>query len=412
VHDAASALLAARDRGEATAEVTLDFGATTRVLALADPLGVRFSRDDDPSSDDDPRDPSSDDPPRSSEDSSSDSAPPANSSSPRPLLASWDEIRDVAADERGVYALHPNAPPARVQAFSRLTSRFVSLAPSGAAFLAPTALVAGFSMHRFGVGVDPMEDTRKKIGAIAPVRPNAKILDVCTGLAYTACAASALGARVTTIELDPAMTEMCRANPRSRALFTGEIRQLYGDAAEVVKTLPDESFDRIVHDPPTFALAGQLFGGEFYAELLRVLKTKGTMYHYVGDPASRSAGNVARGAVGRLKRAGFADAVIDYDAHGIVAVKTGRVRLTKSNERGRRRRRDGSEEDDGRAGSGGGRGVGRKGRAKGRAAARGGGDGARRDGARRGRGRRGDARGDPRRGRDEGDDATLKNEFF
>ena len=321
------------------------------------------------------------------------------------------EIRDVAADERGVYALHPNAPPARVQAFSRLTSRFVSLAPSGAAFLAPTALVAGFSMHRFGVGVDPMEDTRKKIGAIAPVRPNAKILDVCTGLAYTACAASALGARVTTIELDPAMTEMCRANPRSRALFTGEIRQLYGDAAEVVKTLPDESFDRIVHDPPTFALAGQLFGGEFYAELLRVLKTKGTMYHYVGDPASRSAGNVARGAVGRLKRAGFADAVIDYDAHGIVAVKTGRVRLKKSNERGRRRR-DGSEEDDGRAGSGGGRGVGKKGRAKGRAAARGGGDGARRDGARRGRGRRGDARGDPRRGRDEGNDATLKNEFF
>lgn len=308
--------------------------------------------------------------------------------------------------------MHPNAPPARVQAFSRLTSRFVSLAPSGAASLAPTALVAGFSMHRFGVGVDPMEDTRKKIGAIAPVRPNANILDVCTGLAYTACAASALGARVTTIELDPAMTEMCRANPRSRALFTGEIRQLYGDAAEVVKTLPDESFDRIVHDPPTFALAGQLFGGEFYADLLRVLKTKGTMYHYVGDPASRSAGNVARGAVGRLKRAGFADAVIDYDAHGIVAVKTGRVRLKKSNERGRRRRRDGSEEDDGRAGSGGGRGVGRKGRAKGRTAAWGGGDGARRDGARRGRGRRGDARGDPRRGRDEGDDATLKNEFF
>ena len=180
MHDAASALLAARDRGEATAEVTLDFGATTRVLALADPLGVRFSRDDDPSSDDDPRDPSSDDdPPRSSEDSSSDSAPPANSSSPRPLLASWDEIRDVAADERGVYALHPNAPPARVQAFSRLTSRAVSLAPSGAASLAPTALVAGFSMHRFGVGVDPMEDTRKKIGAIAPVRPNARKSSTC-----------------------------------------------------------------------------------------------------------------------------------------------------------------------------------------------------------------------------------------
>ena len=29
----------------------------------------------------------------------------------------------------------------------------------------PTALIAGFSMHRFGVGVDPKEDTEKKLGS-------------------------------------------------------------------------------------------------------------------------------------------------------------------------------------------------------------------------------------------------------
>ena len=59
--------------------------------------------------------------------------------------------------------------------------------PVGGGF-APTALLAGFSMHRFGVGVDPMEDTERKLAAIAPIRPGARVLDVCTGLAYTAAA--------------------------------------------------------------------------------------------------------------------------------------------------------------------------------------------------------------------------------
>ena len=59
--------------------------------------------------------------------------------------------------------------------------------PSGAG-TAPTALIAGFSMHRFGVGVDPMEDTARKIGAVHPIRPGARVLDICTGLAYTRAA--------------------------------------------------------------------------------------------------------------------------------------------------------------------------------------------------------------------------------
>ena len=37
------------------------------------------------------------------------------------------------------------------------------------------------------------------------------------------------GGCVTTIELDEAMTEMCRMNPHSAPLFSGDIRQLYGN---------------------------------------------------------------------------------------------------------------------------------------------------------------------------------------
>ena len=355
--DVARELLDARDAGASAVDATLDFGITTRSLSLrAD--GVLL----DPSPDD---------------------------ASP---LVTWDDIATVADDEKGAYVLTPGAPAERFQAFSEATSRAVSLMPSGAG-TAPTALIAGFSMHRFGVGVDPMEDTARKIGAVHPIRPGARVLDICTGLAYTACGAHAKGGRVTTIELDPTMTKMCQMNPHSAALFSGEIQQLYGNAADVVPTLPDGEFDRIVHDPPTFALAGELFSREFYGHLLRILKPKGRLYHYIGDPASKSAGNVARGAVTRLKEAGFGGVVIDYDAHGIVAAR-GTVKISG-------RSRPGPQKSFGKAARGG---RGERGREKK------GGRGGKSDGrARRGRGGGGGRRGF----RDDDDDeGELANEFF
>ena len=47
------------------------------------------------------------------------------------------------------------------------------------------------------------------------------MLDVCTGLAYTAIMASELEnvSSVTTIELDPTMTQICAMNPHSKGLF-------------------------------------------------------------------------------------------------------------------------------------------------------------------------------------------------
>ena len=123
------------------------------------------------------------------------------------------------------------------------------------------------------------------------------------------------------------MAKMCQMNPHSAALFSGEIQQLYGNAADVVPTLPDGEFDRIVHDPPTFALAGSSSLARVLRTPASILKPKGRLYHYIGDPASKSAGNVARGAVTRLKEAGFGGVVIDYDAHGIVAAR-GTVKIS------------------------------------------------------------------------------------
>eukprot|EP00238_Polyblepharides_amylifera_P001282 CAMPEP_0196572694 /NCGR_PEP_ID=MMETSP1081-20130531/2693_1 /TAXON_ID=36882 /ORGANISM="Pyramimonas amylifera, Strain CCMP720" /LENGTH=147 /DNA_ID=CAMNT_0041890089 /DNA_START=27 /DNA_END=467 /DNA_ORIENTATION=+ len=147
------------------------------------------------------------------------------------------------------------------------------------------------------------------------MKEGGKLLDICTGLGYTAISAAAGGKNsVTTIELDEAMQEMCRMNPWSQGLFHSGITQLIGNAVDLVKDFPDNSFDRIVHDPPTFSLAGDLYSKEFYADLCRILKPQGRLYHYVGDPDSRAAGKHFQGILARLQAAGFEGVATDYEA--------------------------------------------------------------------------------------------------
>ena len=371
--DGARALLEARDAGATRASISLDFhkgpDAELRLDAergvFLDETPARDETRDETDDEDSPNDCAHDDP------------------SPETPLVTWSDVSDIAADEKGAYVLRRGLPAERFQVFSEDTGRAASLMPVGGGF-APTALLAGFSMHRFGVGVDPMEDTERKLNAIKPIRPGARVLDVCTGLAYTASGACSAGAHVTTIELDRAMTHLCRMNPHSSALFSGNIRQLYGNGADVVPTLPDNSFDRIVHDPPTFALAGELFSEAFYGHLLRILKPKGILYHYIGDPASKSAGNVAKGAAKRLKKAGFGGVVIDYEAHGILAAR-GRVKASGA----RGKARDSKKEKGGRSPEE------RKRRT-----------GSKTPGRREKRGRGGGAR------RDDDEESFLENEFF
>jgi len=80
-------------------------------------------------------------------------------------------------------------------------------------------------------GTDPYRDTRQKIRAVSPLR--GRVLDICTGLGYTAIEAAKTAEEVVTIELDPTALEVARLNPWSRPLFDNpRIRQIVGDAFE------------------------------------------------------------------------------------------------------------------------------------------------------------------------------------
>jgi predicted methyltransferase len=228
---------------------------------------------------------------------------------------SWDVIEQINASGNSCFLIEDDK-ARKIQEFSELTDRLYSLMPTGAA---PTMLISGVPMHRIK-GTDPISDTLEKIKTIRPVVGT--VLDTATGLGYTAIEAAKTADRVLTIELDPAALDVAQFNPWSQGLFGNpKITQILGDSYDVVEGLTDRSFTRVVHDPPAFNLAGDLYSGGFYIELYRVLRPGGRLFHYVGDPDSRSGSRITRGVVQRLREAGFKRVVRQPRAFGVVAIK-------------------------------------------------------------------------------------------
>lgn len=169
---------------------------------------------------------------------------------------------------------------------------------------APTIEINGIHMHRVS-GITPWRDSEAKVRLLS-IRNGDKVLDVCTGLGYTAIWALKMGAgMVLTIEKDPNVLEMACYNPWSKWLEDQRVSIVLGDACEVVKKLDDCYFDRVIHDPPRLALAGELYGLNFYRELYRVLKPGGILVHYTGQPGYRRGKDVMGGVKSRLEKAGF-----------------------------------------------------------------------------------------------------------
>lgn len=227
----------------------------------------------------------------------------------------WVVIDDIAGDENSCFLIRDNA-ATKIQSFSDETQRYYSLYPTS---LAPTMLLSGLPMHRIK-DTDPHKDTLLKIRAASLTR--GKTLDTCTGLGYTAIEAAKVADEVITIELDPAAQDVARLNPWSQELFNNpKIKQIIGDSVEEVEKFEDATFSRIIHDPPMFSLGGDLYSGAFYAALFRILKPGGKVFHYIGDLNSASGARVSRGAIERLKRAGFRQVTPRPEAFGLVAAK-------------------------------------------------------------------------------------------
>lgn len=169
---------------------------------------------------------------------------------------------------------------------------------------APLLEISGVKMH-ISKGTDPF--TSASAMAQQAVRKGDKVLDCCSGLGYAAIAAHRLGAsEVLSIELSPEVMGLRALNPWSNDLKQAGIVQRQGSSYELISTLPAASFDSVIHDPPRFSLAGELYSEEFYREIFRVLRRDGRLFHYTGNPhVVKKGSSFVDGVIHRLKAAGF-----------------------------------------------------------------------------------------------------------
>ncbi len=180
----------------------------------------------------------------------------------------------------------------------------------------PTLEIDGIHMHRISK-VDPWKDTLSKVKPLK-IKNGEKVLDTCMGLGYTAIAANQLGAEVITVEKNEEVIELATWNPWSSKLKN--VKVMVGDVRDVIKGFSDESFDKIIHDPPAFSIAGELYSYEFYSELFRVLKTGGKLFHYTGAPSKSRPFDITRSVMKRLSDVGFIVKKVP-NALGVLAIK-------------------------------------------------------------------------------------------
>ena len=229
-------------------------------------------------------------------------------------LLHWEALQEIASTPNNCFTIEDGIPE-KIITFSERTNSTYSLYPTEAA---PTMLISGIPMHRIK-DTTPEKDTREKIKAARPV---GRVLDTATGLGYTAISAAKTAELVITVELDPAAQEICRLNPWSQGLFeNSKIEQRIADSFDLIETIDDTSLNRIIHDPPTFSLAGHLYSSDFYAEMYRVLKAGGRAFHYIGDPESKSGRRITAGAIRRLEQVGFSPVRRVPRAFGVLAIK-------------------------------------------------------------------------------------------
>lgn len=243
------------------------------------------------------------------------------------LLATWDELNDIAEKKSGCYSLYDDgSQPTKVNTISPNTNIPASLCPPLSESGAPTMVLGGFTMHRIaGDAMNPMIDTTNKISSVGINEKN-RVLDTCMGLGYTAIAAGKLvksDGQVITIEYDEASLEIAAHNPWSKGLFDGSlpITVEHGDSCKIIRRFDDGYFNVVIHDPPAKALCRtELYSAEFYSELHRILrKPSGKLFHYIGNPSSKESGRLYRGIIDRLIEVGFRNVKKDARAFGVTA---------------------------------------------------------------------------------------------
>ena len=200
------------------------------------------------------------------------------------------------------------------RAVSRYAGSLIKLVPTS--WGPPTFEIDGIKMLPTE-RVSPWDDAEKKV---ALIRPRGKvILDTCGGLGYfAACCLEGGAAGIHSCEKNADVIWLRSLNPWSPRAG-GPLNLVHADVVTEVAALPAGSVEAILHDPPRFGIAGELYSEALYRQFARVLRRKGLLYHYTGAPNRLTSGrDVPREVAARLRRAGFAT---EFAQDGVLAIR-------------------------------------------------------------------------------------------
>ncbi len=200
---------------------------------------------------------------------------------------------------------------------SRYAGKLIKLVPTD--WQVPTFEIDGIKMLPTSKA-SPLEDARHKVALVQPA--GKRVLDCCGGLGYfAACCLDAGVTKIQSFEKNEDVLWLRRLNPWSPDPDEsgGRLQLTHADVAQAITQLADASFDAILHDPPRFGIAGELYSLAFYQQLARVLRKGGRLFHYTGSPNKLTSGrDVPREVAKRLETAGFrAELALD----GVLAVR-------------------------------------------------------------------------------------------
>ena len=195
---------------------------------------------------------------------------------------------------------------AEFAAVSRFSGSLIKLVPTE--WGAPTFEIDGIKMLPTSKE-SPVDDARRKVALVEP--RGKSVLDTCGGLGYfAACCLEAGVARIQSFEKNPDVLWLRTLNPWSpdpqASASGGRLQLTHADVSQAIAQIADASVDALLHDPPRFGIAGELYSQAFYDQLARVLRRGGRMFHYTGSPNKLTSDrDVPREVAKRLEKAGF-----------------------------------------------------------------------------------------------------------
>ena len=217
----------------------------------------------------------------------------------------WQEQRypyPLPLKDRTIYYWHVDA----FAPVSRYSGALIKLVPTE--WGAPTFEIDGIKMLPTSKA-SPIEDARRKVTLVEP--RGKVVLDTCGGLGYfAACCLEAGAARIQSFEKNDDVLWLRTLNPWSpdpdAPASGGRLQLTHADVSQAIAQITDASVDALLHDPPRFGIAGELYSQAFYDQLARVLRRGGRLFHYTGSPNKLTSGrDVPREVAKRLEKAGF-----------------------------------------------------------------------------------------------------------